>query len=94
MPRASLDRDSVTLQEGRHVAAQIGDKMIEPDAVEYVTGDVDHITIYRSQNSNVDLRCTADVDFQPGEQIILQQIDPVTYSFIGMKSGKEVEFKE
>jgi hypothetical protein len=74
MPRANLDHDTVTLQEGRHVAAQVCDKMIEPDSVEYVNGDVDHITIYRSPNSNVDLRCMADVDFEPEEQIILQQI--------------------
>jgi hypothetical protein len=30
----------------------------------------------------------------PGEQVILQQLDPVSYAAIGMKSGKEVEFKE
>ncbi|KAF5861089.1 hypothetical protein ETB97_000600 [Aspergillus alliaceus] len=94
MPRVLLDHDAVTLQEGRHIAAQVGDKLIEPDSAEFVTGDVDHITIYRSAGSNIDLRCMADVDFGPDEQVILQQIDPATYCLIGMRSGKEAEFKD
>ncbi|KAA8652853.1 uncharacterized protein ATNIH1004_001762 [Aspergillus tanneri] len=94
MPRANLDRDPITLQEGGHVAARIGGKLIEPDTMEYVDGEVESITIYRTPNSDFELKCTQDVDFEPGEQVILQQLDPVSYALIGMKSGKEVEFKE
>lgn len=111
MPKVHLDRDPVTLQEGRHIAAQVGDKILEPDTVEYITGDIEKITVYRSQNSSFQLRCTQDAEFLPGEQVILQQlgkryemgiseqlltdtIDPVSYAVIGMRSGKEVEFKE
>ncbi|GIK06339.1 hypothetical protein Aspvir_001987 [Aspergillus viridinutans] len=94
MPKAYFDRDPITLQEGSHVGARIGGKMIEPDGMEVVTGEVDQVTIYRSANSTVELKCTRDVHFMPGEQVILQQLDPVSYAAIGMKSGKEVEFKE
>ncbi|KAJ5606299.1 hypothetical protein N7510_009080 [Penicillium lagena] len=94
MPKAFFDRDPITLQEGTHVGAQVGGRMIEPDTAEYVTGEVDHITIYHSPNSTVELKCTRDVNFLPGEQVILQQLDPVSYAVIGMQSGKEVEFKE
>jgi hypothetical protein len=111
MPKVHLDRDPVTLQEGGHIAAQVGDKRLEPDTVKYITGDFDHITIYRSPNSSVQLNCTRDVEFLPGEEVILQQLgkhhemgtneqlltddtDPVSYAAIGMRSGKEVEFKE
>ena len=111
MPKAYFDRDPLTLQEGSHVGAQIGGKMIEPDGMEYVTGEVDRVIIYRSPNSTVELKCTQDVQFLPGEQVILQQLgkfsmidiserlltittDSHSYAAIGMKSGKEVEFKE
>ncbi|KAJ5160714.1 uncharacterized protein N7482_007718 [Penicillium canariense] len=94
MPKAYFDRDPITLQEGSHVGAQIGGKMIEPDGMEYVTGEVDRVIIYQTPNSSVELKCTQDVHFMPGEQVILQQLDPVSYAAIGMKSGKEVEFKE
>ncbi|KAJ5443409.1 uncharacterized protein N7458_007281 [Penicillium daleae] len=94
MPKAYFDRDPITLQEGSHVGAQIGGKMIEPDEMELVTGEVERLIIYKTPNSTVELKCTQDVRFLPGEQVILQQLDPVSYAAIGMKSGKEVEFKE
>ncbi|GAM40990.1 hypothetical protein TCE0_041r13763 [Talaromyces pinophilus] len=94
MPKLHLDRDPVTLQEGSHIAAQVGDKMLRPDTMEYISGDVDHITIYRSPSSSLQLNCTRDVEFLPGEQVVLQQLDPVSYAAIGLRSGKEVEFKE
>ncbi|KAJ5109933.1 hypothetical protein N7532_002578 [Penicillium argentinense] len=94
MPKAYFDRDPITLQEGSHVGAQIGGKMVEPDGTEFVTGDVERVIIYKTPNSTVELKCTQDVQFLPGEQVILQQLDPVSYAAIGMKSGKEVEFKE
>ncbi|OGE57844.1 hypothetical protein PENARI_c001G05898 [Penicillium arizonense] len=94
MPKAYFDRDPITLQEGSHVGAEIGGKMIEPDGTEFVSGEVDRVTIYTSPNSTVELKCTQDVHFSPGEQVILQQLDPVSYAAIGMESGKEVEFKE
>ncbi|GIJ86931.1 hypothetical protein Asppvi_005830 [Aspergillus pseudoviridinutans] len=94
MPKAYFDRDHITLQEGNHVGAKIGGKLIEPDESEYVTGEVEQVIIYKSANSPVELKCTRDVRFEPGEEVILQQLDPVSYAAIGMKSGKEVEFKE
>lgn len=74
MPKLHLDRDPVTLQEGSHIAAQVGDKMLQPDTKEYISGDIDHITIYRSPNSSLQLNCTRDVEFQPGEEVVLQQL--------------------
>lgn len=74
MPKAYFDRDPITLQEGSHVGAQIGGKRIEPDGMEFVTGEVEQFTIYKSQNSTVELKCTQDVHFLPGEQVILQQL--------------------
>ncbi|EAW16438.1 uncharacterized protein NFIA_057880 [Aspergillus fischeri NRRL 181] len=86
MPKAYFDRDPITLQEGSHVGAEVGGKMIEPDGMEFVTGEVERVIIHRSSDSTLELKCTRDVHFMPGEQVILQQL--------GMKSGKEVEFKE
>lgn len=74
MPKAYFDRDPITLQEGSHIGAQIGGKMIEPDGMEYVTGEVDRLIVFKSPNSAVELKCTQDVQFMPGEQVILQQI--------------------
>lgn len=74
MPKVHFHRDPLTLQEGGHIGAQVGGKRINPDEMEYVSGEVDHITIYRSPNSTVELKCTRDVDFEPGEQVILQQL--------------------
>jgi hypothetical protein len=74
MPKAYFDRDPITLQEGSHVGAEIGGKMIEPDGMEYVTGEVERVIIYTSPNSTVELKCTQDVHFSPGEQVILQQL--------------------
>lgn len=48
--------------------------MIKPDTEEFFTGEVDHITIYHSPKSTVQLKCTRDVDFEPGEHVILQQL--------------------
>ncbi|KAJ5814843.1 hypothetical protein N7474_006620 [Penicillium riverlandense] len=94
MPKAFFYQDPVTLQEGTHTSAEIGGRMIQPDKSESVTGEVDHITIYHTPNNPVELKCMHDVEFSPGEQVILQQLDPVSYAVIGMQSGKEVEFKE
>ncbi|PKX95121.1 uncharacterized protein P174DRAFT_510965 [Aspergillus novofumigatus IBT 16806] len=94
MPKAYFDRDPITLQEGNHIRAEIGGKMIEPDEMEYVTGEVERVIIHKSQDSTLELKCTQDVHFLPGEQVILQQLDPVSYAALGMTSGKEVEFKE
>ncbi|KAL5366141.1 hypothetical protein BJX96DRAFT_160438 [Aspergillus floccosus] len=94
MPKAYFDHDPITLQEGSHIGAQIGGKTIMPDGMELVTGEVERVTIYRSPENAVELNCTQDVHFLPGEQVILQQLDPASYAAIGMKSGKEVEFKE
>jgi hypothetical protein len=74
MPKAYFDRDPITLQEGSHIGAQIGDKMIKPDGMEYVTGEVERVTIYTSPDSTLELNCTQDVHFMPGEQVILQQL--------------------
>jgi hypothetical protein len=74
MPKAYFDRDPITLQEGSHVGAQIGGKMIEPDEMELVTGEVERLIIYKTPNSTVELKCTQDVRFLPGEQVILQQL--------------------
>lgn len=74
MPKAYFDRDPITLQEGSHIGAQIGGKMIEPDGMEYVTGEVDRLIVFKSPNSSVELKCTQDVQFLPGEQVILQQL--------------------
>jgi hypothetical protein len=74
MPKAYFDRDPITLQEGSHIGAQIGGKMIEPDGMEYVTGEVDRVIIFKSPSSAVELKCTQDVQFLPGEQVILQQL--------------------
>lgn len=111
MPKAYFDRDTITLQEGNHIGAQIGGKMIKPDGMELVTGEVERVVIYRSPENAVELNCTQDVQFLPGEQVIFQPLgklfriahvnhlltkapDPASYAAIGMKSGKEVEFKE
>jgi hypothetical protein len=94
MPKAYFDRDPIILQEGSHVGAEIGGKMIEPDGMEVVTGEVEQLIIQKSPNSTVELKCTQDVHFSPGERVILQQLDPVSYAAIGMESGKEVEFTE
>ncbi len=74
MPKAYFDHDPITLQEGSHIGAQIGGKMIEPDGMELVTGEVDRLIVFKSPNSSVELKCTQDVQFLPGEQVILQQI--------------------
>lgn len=74
MPKALFHRDPITLQEGTHIGAQIGGRMIQPDEEELFTGEVDHITIYHTPKSSVELKCTQDVDFEPGEQVILQQL--------------------
>lgn len=74
MPKAYFDHDPITLQEGSHIGAQIGDKKIEPDGMEYVTGEVERLIVFKSPNSTVELKCTQDVQFLPGEQVILQQI--------------------
>ena len=74
MPKLHLDRDPVTLQDGNHIAAQVGDKMLRPDTMEYISGDIDHITVYRPENSSLQLNCTRDVEFLPGEQVVLQQL--------------------
>lgn len=74
MPKAYFDRDPITLQEGSHIGARVGGKMIEPDGMEYVTGEVDRLIVFKSPNSSVELKCTQDVQFLPGEQVILQQI--------------------
>jgi hypothetical protein len=74
MPKAYFDRDPVTLQEGSHIGAQIGGIRIEPDGKELVTGEVDRVIIERAPNSTVELKCTQDVHFSPGEQVILQQL--------------------
>ncbi|KAG2413143.1 hypothetical protein HFD88_002332 [Aspergillus terreus] len=94
MPKAYFDRDTITLQEGNHIGAQIGGKMIKPDGMDLVTGEVERVIIYRSPENAVELNCTQDVQFLPGEQVIFQPLDPASYAAIGMKSGKEVEFKE
>ncbi|GFF26185.1 hypothetical protein IFM46972_01678 [Aspergillus udagawae] len=94
MPKVYFDHDPITLQEGDHVGARVGGKILEPDGMETVTGEVDRVTIFRSPDSTVELKCMQDVHFLPGEQVILQQLDPVSYAAIGMRSGKEVEFKE
>jgi hypothetical protein len=74
MPKAFFDHDPITLQEGTHTSAKIGNSMIQPDTAENVTGEFDHITIYHTPNSPVKLKCTHDVQFSPGEQVILQQL--------------------
>lgn len=74
MPKAYFDRDPITLQEGSYVGAQIGGKKIEPDGTEIVTGEVERVTIYTSPDSTVELKCTQDVHFMPGEQVIFQQM--------------------
>jgi hypothetical protein len=86
MPKVHLDRDPVTLQEGGHIAVQIGDKLLEPDTMEYITGDVDHITVYRSRTSSVDLKATRDAEFMPGEQVILQQLS----QYYGMGTNEQL----
>jgi hypothetical protein len=74
MPKAYFDRDTITLQEGNHIGAQIGGKMIKPDGMELVTGEVERVVIYRSPENAVELNCTQDVQFLPGEQVIFQPL--------------------
>lgn len=74
MPKAYFDRDTITLQEGNHIGAQIGGKMIKPDGMELVTGEVERVIIYRSPENAVELNCTRDVQFLPGEQVIFQPL--------------------
>lgn len=74
MPKAYFDHDPITLQEGSHIGAVVGDKTIEPDGMEMVTGEVDRVIIRKSSDSTLELKCTQDVRFMPGEQVILQQL--------------------
>ena len=74
MPKVLFDHDPITLQEGTHTSAKIGGTMIQPDTAENFTGEVDHITIYHTPSSPVKLKCMHDVEFSPGEQVILQQL--------------------
>ncbi|KAJ5184206.1 hypothetical protein N7492_001822 [Penicillium capsulatum] len=94
MPKAFFDRDPVTLQEGNHILAQIGGNTLEPDETKSISGEVERVIIYHSPDLTTELRCTHEVHFSPGEKVIFQQLDPVTYAAIGMESGQEVEFKE
>lgn len=74
MPKVYFDRDPITLQRGGHISAQIGGKKIKPDEQELVTGEVEGVLIYKSPETAVELNCTQDAHFLPGEPVILQQI--------------------
>lgn len=74
MPQAFFERDLVTLQEGNHILAQIGDKTFEPDETKSISGEVERVTIYHSPDSTTELRCTRDIRFSPGEKVIFQQL--------------------
>lgn len=74
MPKAFFDRDPVTLQEGNHILAQIGDNTLEPDETKSISGDVDRVIIYHSPDLTTELMCTHEVHFSPGEKVIFQQL--------------------
>lgn len=74
MPQAIFDGDPVTLQEGNHVRAQIGDETFEPDETKSISGEVDRVIIYHEPNSPTELMCTHDIHFSRGEKVIFQQL--------------------